>query len=100
MIDRHRNGDELKEEFSVLGSTGNVSGHTVTPVSLAVNARMSRSIPSLSTRRQAATVRASSLNIPTYRAELILLGPDATKGNHCKHIVSIRPPMALTFQLM
>ena len=24
MIDRNRNGDELKEEFSVLGSTGNV----------------------------------------------------------------------------
>ena len=24
MIDRNRNGDELKEQFSVLGSTGNV----------------------------------------------------------------------------
>lgn len=25
MVDRTRNGDELKEEFDVLGSTGNVS---------------------------------------------------------------------------
>jgi hypothetical protein len=24
MVDRRRNGDELREEFSVLGSTGNV----------------------------------------------------------------------------
>ncbi len=26
MVDRQRNGNELREEFSVLGSTGNVSG--------------------------------------------------------------------------
>jgi len=25
MIDRHRNGEELREEFRILGSTGNVS---------------------------------------------------------------------------
>lgn len=25
MVDRRRNGDELREEFDVLGSTGNVS---------------------------------------------------------------------------
>lgn len=66
MIDRHRNGDELKEEFSVLGSTGNVSS-PVTPVSLTADVRrMFRSIPSSSTRHRAATVRASFLDLFTH----------------------------------
>ncbi|EPS93838.1 hypothetical protein FOMPIDRAFT_1026400 [Fomitopsis schrenkii] len=52
MIDRTRNGDELKEEFSVLGSTGNV--YTVI------------------------VDKTPSCNCP-----------DATKGNHCKHILFI-----------
>jgi len=52
MVDRHRNGNELKEEFSVLGSTGNV--YTVI------------------------VDKTPSCNCP-----------DATKGNHCKHILFI-----------
>ncbi|TFY60316.1 hypothetical protein EVJ58_g5233 [Rhodofomes roseus] len=52
MVDRQRNGDELKEEFSVLGSTGNV--YTVI------------------------VDKTPSCNCP-----------DATKGNHCKHILFI-----------
>ncbi|KAH8928755.1 hypothetical protein BT69DRAFT_1212462 [Atractiella rhizophila] len=32
MVDRHRNGDDLKEEFKVLGSTGNVYTVTITHV--------------------------------------------------------------------
>ncbi|KAI0053364.1 hypothetical protein FA95DRAFT_1579484 [Auriscalpium vulgare] len=52
MIDRQRNGEELKEEFSVLGSTGNV--YTVV-----IDKKPSCSCP------------------------------DATKGNHCKHILFI-----------
>ncbi|KZT69892.1 hypothetical protein DAEQUDRAFT_726214 [Daedalea quercina L-15889] len=52
LIDRHRNGDELREEFSVLGSTGNV--YTVI------------------------IDKTPSCNCP-----------DATKGNHCKHILFV-----------
>ncbi|KAF9242084.1 hypothetical protein BU15DRAFT_44359 [Melanogaster broomeanus] len=52
MIDRRRNDGELREEFSVLGSTGNV--YTV----------VIDKTPSCSC-------------------------PDATKGNHCKHILFI-----------
>jgi hypothetical protein len=52
MIDRSREGDELKETFKVLGSTGNV--YTVTIEQL-----------------------------PKCDC------PDATKGNHCKHLVFV-----------
>ncbi|KAH7930785.1 hypothetical protein BV22DRAFT_999663 [Leucogyrophana mollusca] len=52
MVDRSRNGNELREEFKVLGSTGNV--YTVI-----IN-------------------KTPSCNCP-----------DATKGNHCKHILFI-----------
>ncbi|KAH9484565.1 hypothetical protein JR316_0004047 [Psilocybe cubensis] len=52
MVDRRRNGNELREEFSVLGSTGNV--YTVT------------------------VDRLPRCNCP-----------DATKGNHCKHILFV-----------
>ncbi|PCH37651.1 hypothetical protein WOLCODRAFT_113901 [Wolfiporia cocos MD-104 SS10] len=52
MVDRRRNGNELKEQFSVLGSTGNV--YTVI------------------------IDKTPSCNCP-----------DATKGNHCKHILFI-----------
>ncbi|KIM77496.1 hypothetical protein PILCRDRAFT_76604 [Piloderma croceum F 1598] len=52
MIDRTRIGEELREEFKVLGSTGNV--YTVT------------------------IDRTPTCNCP-----------DATKGNHCKHILFI-----------
>ncbi|KAL0951161.1 hypothetical protein HGRIS_007893 [Hohenbuehelia grisea] len=52
MVDRRRNGNELREEFSVLGSTGNV--YTVI------------------------IDKKPSCNCP-----------DATKGNHCKHILFI-----------
>ncbi|KAH7889342.1 hypothetical protein F5I97DRAFT_1843539 [Phlebopus sp. FC_14] len=52
MLDRRRNGSELREEFSVLGSTGNV--YTVV------------------------IDKTPSCNCP-----------DATKGNHCKHILFI-----------
>ncbi|KAF8834792.1 hypothetical protein BDN67DRAFT_914190 [Paxillus ammoniavirescens] len=52
MIDRRRNNEELREEFSVLGSTGNVYTVTIGKT------------PSCSC-------------------------PDATKGNHCKHILFI-----------
>ncbi|TDL21594.1 hypothetical protein BD410DRAFT_724161 [Rickenella mellea] len=52
MIDRRREGSELREEFSVLGSTGNV--YTVS------------------------IDRKPSCNCP-----------DASKGNHCKHILFI-----------
>ena len=60
MIDRHRDGGELKEEFSVLGSTGNVSG-PMALVSLTVHApRMFRFILSSLTRHRAVTVCDSS----------------------------------------
>lgn len=52
MIDRRRNGNELREEFSVLGSTGNVYTVTID-------------------------------RIPKCDC------PDATKGNHCKHILFV-----------
>ncbi|THG97957.1 hypothetical protein EW026_g4159 [Hermanssonia centrifuga] len=52
MVDRTRNGKELKEEFQVLGSTGNI--YTVT------------------------IDKKPSCNCP-----------DASKGNHCKHILFI-----------
>ncbi|KAJ8594642.1 hypothetical protein M405DRAFT_470179 [Rhizopogon salebrosus TDB-379] len=52
MVERKRSGDELREEFSVLGSTGNV--YTVT------------------------IDKTPSCNCP-----------DASKGNHCKHILFI-----------
>lgn len=52
MVNRRREGNELREEFSVLGSTGNV--YTV----------IVDKIPSCNC-------------------------PDATKGNHCKHILFI-----------
>ena len=65
MIDRHRDGGELKEEFSVLGSTGNVSG-SVAPVSLTVHApRMFRFILSSLTKHRAAIVCDSSPDQPT-----------------------------------
>ncbi|PPQ91350.1 hypothetical protein CVT25_004117 [Psilocybe cyanescens] len=52
MINRRRRGDDLREEFSVLGSTGNVYTVTID-------------------------------HIP------ICDCPDASKGNHCKHILFI-----------
>ncbi|KAF7312446.1 hypothetical protein MIND_00258100 [Mycena indigotica] len=52
MVDRERVGEELKEEFKVLGSTGNI--YTVTVAHL----------PSCDC-------------------------PDASKGNHCKHILFV-----------
>ncbi|KAG1855009.1 hypothetical protein F4604DRAFT_1590918 [Suillus subluteus] len=55
MVDRKRTGDELREEFSVLGSTGNV--YTVIIDKMPSCNCMSR--------------------------------PDASKGNHCKHILFI-----------
>ncbi|KAI0320361.1 hypothetical protein OF83DRAFT_1053226 [Amylostereum chailletii] len=52
MVDRKRKGDELREEFSVLGSTGNVYKVVIG-------------------------------NVPSCTC------PDASKGNHCKHILFI-----------
>jgi hypothetical protein len=67
MIERERNGKELRETFKVLGSTGNV--YTV---------RIDTS-PSCDCK--------STIDGPV-RLLFRSSGPDALRGNHCKHIVS------------
>ena len=69
MIDRRRNDGELREEFSVLGSTGNVSDPTTSFISRHLT----------STQVYTVTIdRTPRCNCP-----------DALKGNHCKHILFI-----------
>ena len=94
MIDRRREGEELCEEFKVLGSTGNV------------RRRQNYSICELLTLLLLAGVYRNdwkaprlrlcvhrTFDISAWRRPLIHpQGPDAARGNHCKHIV--RGPLA------
>lgn len=68
MIERERNSEELRETFKVLGSTGNV--YTVNIDTL----------PSCDCTYATNELDALCPLLPCS-------GPDALKGNHCKHIV-------------
>ncbi|KAI0949803.1 hypothetical protein AcV7_008466 [Taiwanofungus camphoratus] len=70
MVDRRRVGSELREEFSVLGSTGNVYTVVIdnTPSCNCEECRAKFSVV---------------INLK------VMIGPDAIKGNHCKHILFI-----------
>ncbi|KAJ3551981.1 hypothetical protein NM688_g4399 [Phlebia brevispora] len=65
MVDRKREEGELHEEFQVLGSTGNAS----------------------KTKYPVAIVRVLPVRCGT--GLTVVSGPDALKGNHCKHILFI-----------
>src|SRR6266550_4467092 len=82
MIDRNRSEDEPRETFSVLGSTGNVSNDKRMIGGLLTG--INRYILLLSTKCRGATVRSFS---HIFNSASSLSGPDAMKGNHCKHIV-------------
>ena len=69
MIERERTPNELRETFKVLGSTGNV--YTVRIDTL----------PSCDCTFARGDLRSICPLFP-------FSGPDALKGNHCKHIVS------------
>jgi hypothetical protein len=77
----------LREEFSVLGSTGNVVSACSTPF-LPSSLSLLRFIWSSLTKSRPAIVN----RIFSFRAydPHPYTGPDATKGNHCKHIVCHR----------
>ena len=89
MIERNRIGQELREEFGVLGSTGNVWADV--PIYNTLHWQMT---PGIHGKNWKATL----LLLWVWRQDMsplltiFILGPDALKGNHCKHIVSkIRP---------
>ncbi|KAF9053334.1 hypothetical protein BJ165DRAFT_1383751 [Panaeolus papilionaceus] len=70
MIDRSRNDGELREEFSVLGSTGNVYTITIDHVP----------------RCNCVYFFVTESGVFEHA---LVLGPDAAKGNHCKHIIFV-----------
>jgi hypothetical protein len=84
MIDRQRDGDELREEFRVLGSTGNVGSFFGSANVSCVR----RCIQSLSITYLDATVGVMVFACNWYHM-MWFLGPDAVRGNHCKHIVGV-----------
>ncbi|KAF9218198.1 hypothetical protein BS17DRAFT_883543, partial [Gyrodon lividus] len=90
MIDRRQNDGELGEEFSVLGSTGNVG-----PVAFLIYYshidlnRYTRSPSTKHLRVLVCTIDACKSRLSSLLNALSYTGPDATKGNHCKHILFI-----------
>jgi len=69
MIERERNPNELHETFKVLGSTGNVYSVRID------------TLPSCD-------CKFSISDLDFLYLLFLCSGPDALKGNHCKHIVS------------
>jgi hypothetical protein len=68
MVERERNPNELSETFKVLGSTGNVYSVRID------------TLPSCDCTFSIGSLDSLCLLFPCS-------GPDALKGNHCKHIV-------------
>lgn len=84
MVDRKRTGDELREEFSVLGSTGNVSALLFGRLT---RLHQHRCILLSSIKHHPATACRVFFRFQLAPDSRRLIGPDANKGNHCKHIV-------------
>lgn len=84
MVDREREGDELKEVFSVLGSTGNVRSCRFFLLALNVLLRFTKYrliiYPDAIVRLHYFSYLPCASPYP---------GPDFQKGNHCKHIVRV-----------
>lgn len=88
MVDRQREGNELHEEFSVLGSTGNVGYVSALKLSFYNTVRKNYQVYTVIIDKTPTCNCKLNMYSMTSQANPPASGPDATKGNHCKHIVS------------